>query len=61
MASKTCPDDLFQQVAAEYGAALERLAHAYEADSDRCRDLLQEIHFQLWHSFERFDGRCSLH
>jgi len=47
-------------VAAEYGAALERLAYAYEGDSDRRRDLLQEIHFQLWQSFEKFASRCSL-
>jgi N-acetylneuraminic acid mutarotase len=26
----------------------------------RCRDLLQEIHFQLWRSFAHFDHRCSL-
>ena len=59
-AAKNSPDDLCQQVAAEYGAALERLAYAYEGDSDRRRDLLQEIHFQLWRSFEKFDSRCSL-
>jgi RNA polymerase sigma-70 factor (ECF subfamily) len=32
----------------------------YEADSDKARDLLQEIHIALWQSFESFDGRCSL-
>ena len=52
--------ELYQRVAAEYGAALERLAYAYEEDSDRRRDLLQDIHFQIWRSFEQFDGRCSL-
>ena len=60
VAAKTSPDELYQRVAAEYGAALERLAYAYEGDSDRRRDLLQEIHFQLWRSFEKFDSRCSL-
>jgi RNA polymerase sigma-70 factor (ECF subfamily) len=44
----------------EFGAALERLGRAYEADPDKRRDLLQDIHFQLWRSFETFDGRCSL-
>jgi RNA polymerase sigma-70 factor (ECF subfamily) len=44
----------------EYGAALERLAWAYEPDPDRRRDLLQEIHLALWRSFESFDARCSL-
>lgn len=53
-------DDLYAEAAATYGAALERLARAYEADSDRRRDLLQEIHVALWQSLARFDGRCSL-
>lgn len=53
-------DGLYQEVAANYGPALERLARAYEADPDHRRDLLQEIHIGLWRSFEGFDGRCSL-
>jgi RNA polymerase sigma-70 factor, ECF subfamily len=32
----------------------------YEADPDRRRDLLQEIHIGIWRSFDLFDGRCSL-
>jgi RNA polymerase sigma-70 factor (ECF subfamily) len=52
-------DDLYTGAAAEYGDALERLARAYEADPERRRDLLQEIHFALWRSFGGFDGRCS--
>jgi RNA polymerase sigma-70 factor (ECF subfamily) len=53
-------DNLYQEAAEAYGAALERLARAYEADvGNRC-DLLQEIHIALWRSFEGFDGRCSL-
>lgn len=51
---------LYEEVAAAFGAALERLAKAYEADPDRQRDLLQEIHIALWRSFANFDGRCSL-
>ncbi len=43
-----------------YGPALSRLARAYEADEEKRRDLLQEIHFQLWRSLSRFDGRCSM-
>jgi RNA polymerase sigma-70 factor, ECF subfamily len=39
---------------------LDRLARAYEADPDNRRDLLQEIHFALWRSFEHFAQRCSL-
>ncbi len=39
---------------------MDRLAYAYEADPDRRRDRLQEIHLALWRSFEKFDGRCSV-
>jgi RNA polymerase sigma-70 factor (ECF subfamily) len=53
-------DDLYQQAAEEYGKALGRLAHGYEADADKRRDLLQEVHLALWRSFDGFDGRCSL-
>jgi RNA polymerase sigma-70 factor (ECF subfamily) len=53
-------DDRYAEAAATYGAALERLARAYEPDSDRRLDLLQEIHVALWRSFASFDGRCSL-
>jgi RNA polymerase sigma-70 factor, ECF subfamily len=53
-------EDLYQDAAQTYGAALERLARAYEADPELRRDLLQDIHVALWRSFEEFDGRCSL-
>jgi RNA polymerase sigma-70 factor (ECF subfamily) len=53
-------DELYNETANAYGAALERLARAYEADADLRRDLLQEIHVALWRSFRSFDGRCSL-
>jgi len=53
-------DDLYQQASAEYGDALVRLVRAYELNSDRRRDLLQEIHLGLWRSFEMFEARCSL-
>jgi len=51
---------LYTEAAAMYGAALERLARAYERDADRRLDLLQEIHMALWRSFASFEGRCSL-
>lgn len=53
-------DDLYQQAASEYGPALVRLACGYEADADKRRDLLQEVHLSLWRSFEGFNGSCSL-
>ena len=52
-------DELYQDAARTYGAPLERLARAYEADPDIRGDLLQDIHVALWRSFEGFDGRCS--
>ncbi len=53
-------DDLYSEVAETYGPELHRLARAYEADPETRRDLLQDIHLQLWRSFAHFDGRCSL-
>jgi len=51
---------LYHEVLHTFGPAVERLAHAYEADSDKFRDLLQDIHFAIWRSLATFDGRCSL-
>lgn len=59
-AIRSTQDGLYQEAASTFGSALERLAHAYEADPDVRRDLLQEIHIALWRSFEGFEGRCSL-
>jgi len=53
-------DDLYGRVTAELGAALDRLARSYEADPDKRRDLLQEIHLAIWRSLATFNGRCSL-
>ena len=52
-------EELYRDAATNFGVALERLARAYEADSELRRDLLQEIHIALWRSFATFDGRCS--
>jgi RNA polymerase sigma-70 factor (ECF subfamily) len=53
-------DQLYEQAAADHGAAVARLARAYEADVDKRAELRQEIHIALWRSFAGFDGRCSL-
>jgi RNA polymerase sigma-70 factor (ECF subfamily) len=53
-------DQLYEEAVGTLGAALERLARAYEADPHRRQDLLQEIHLALWRSFEHFAQRCSL-
>jgi len=54
------PDELYEEAVATYGPALQRLAVAYEADPDRRRDLVQDIHFALWRSLNHFAGKCSL-
>lgn len=53
-------DEHYASAAAEFGRAIERLARGTEADPERRRDLLQDIHLALWRSFAQFDGRCSL-
>lgn len=52
--------EFYERAVADYGNALKRLARAYEADIDRRRDVLQEIHMALWESLSRFDGRSAL-
>lgn len=53
-------DELYRRAAAEFGSALARVAGAWEADPEKRRDLSQDIHFQIWRSFERYDARCSM-
>src|SRR5580658_2549126 len=53
-------NSLYEQTVETFGPALDRLARAYELDADARRDLLQDIHLQLWRSFAYFDQRCSL-
>ncbi|HEV7607514.1 MAG TPA: RNA polymerase sigma factor [Steroidobacteraceae bacterium] len=53
-------DEIYVSAVAQFGAALARLACGYERDADRARDLLQEIHLDLWRSLARYEGRASL-
>lgn len=53
-------DELYGDAVGQYGAAIGRLARGYEADPDRRRDLMQEIHVAIWRSFHGFSGDCSL-
>jgi RNA polymerase sigma-70 factor (ECF subfamily) len=53
-------DELYARASEAYATALVRLARAYEADPEKRRDLLQEIHLSVWRSLERFEERCSL-
>lgn len=56
----TDQDARYADAVAQWGAGLQRLARAYEADPERRRDLLQDMHVTLWKSFAAFDGRCSV-
>ncbi|MGA7676301.1 MAG: sigma-70 family RNA polymerase sigma factor [Rhizomicrobium sp.] len=53
-------DESYRLAVSEHGAALGRLARAYEADAELRRDLLQDIHIGLWRSFAGFNGQCSM-
>lgn len=60
MTQQTDQDARYREAAATFGPALQRLARASEADPDRRRDLLQDMHVALWQSMATFDGRCSV-
>ena len=53
-------DELYEQAAAQYSAAIQRLARGYESDPDKRLDLVQDIHVALWRSFAQFAGRASM-
>lgn len=53
-------DARYLEAAETFGPALQRLARATEANEERRRDLLQDMHVALWQSLARYDGRCSL-
>lgn len=53
-------EELYAEVAQFHAATMRRIARGYEPDFDRRRDLLQEMHLDLWRSLASFDGRCSL-
>jgi RNA polymerase sigma-70 factor (ECF subfamily) len=59
-AAETARDERYLEAASLYGAPLERMARAYEADPSRRQDLLQDVHVAIWRSLLTFDGRCSL-
>lgn len=51
---------LYRDAGRQFAPAIARLARAMERDPDRARDLEQDIHCELFRSFARFDGVCSL-
>lgn len=56
----TSQDEKYSLAATEFGDAIGRLAYAYERDADKRKDLVQNIHFEIWRSFNIFDGRSSV-
>ena len=52
-------DEWYRRVAAQWGPALQRIARSCEADPDRRRDVLQDMHVAIWKSHRLYDGRCS--
>ena len=53
-------DAQYRLAAKEFGGAIGRLAYAYEHDADIRKDLVQNIHLELWRSFKLFNGRSSI-
>lgn len=53
-------DARYAAAAAEFGGALQRLARATEANPERRRDLLQDMHVELWRSFAGFNQQCAV-
>jgi RNA polymerase sigma-70 factor (ECF subfamily) len=49
----------FQQLLAEYGAALQRLTTGYADQREDREDLLQEIRVAIWRALPRFRGDAS--
>lgn len=52
--------ELYREAGVRFAPAIARLARAMERDPDRARDLEQDIHCELFRSFARFEGGCSL-
>jgi RNA polymerase sigma-70 factor (ECF subfamily) len=60
MPDPTSRETLYQTIAQRHGAAIARLAAAYEKNPAQRQDLEQDIHMHLWRSLVGFAGQCSL-
>ncbi|MFL0356628.1 RNA polymerase sigma factor [Erythrobacter sp. GH1-10] len=53
-------EQLYRQAGAQFAPAIARLARAVERDSEKARDLEQEMHCAIWSSLARFEGESAL-
>jgi RNA polymerase sigma factor (sigma-70 family) len=51
---------VFEQVIAEHGALIRRIARSYEANRALADELVQDIHVALWEALPRFRGDAQL-
>lgn len=59
MDGRAALDARYDQILRREGAALRRVAAAYEADPARREDLFQEICLAIWQALPRFRGESS--
>ena len=59
MDGRAALDARYDQILRREGAALRRVAAAYEADATRREDLFQEICLAIWQALPRFRGESS--
>jgi RNA polymerase sigma factor (sigma-70 family) len=59
MDGRAALDARYDQILRREGAALRRVAAAYEADAARREDLFQEICLAIWQALPRFRGESS--
>lgn len=52
---KENPSQAFMTVVEDHKALIYKIARMYARNSEDQSDLVQEIIFQLWHSFEKYD------
>jgi len=57
--AETALDALYDEILKREGAALRRVAAAYEADAARREDLFQDICLAVWQALPRFRGESS--
>jgi RNA polymerase sigma factor (sigma-70 family) len=51
---------LFEQIAREQHAMIQRIASSHEAEAHLAEDLVQDIYFAIWRALPSFRGEASL-